>query len=230
MRFNLLRFIVNNSHSCISSRGFGAKLVRFNKTNEIPDTWKDELERSMCIFPDFISEKEEEILLKEIEPYMRRLRYEYAHWDNAIHGYRETEKRQWDSECTKILDRVREKAFSKNVRQLPSVHVLDLAEDGWIKPHVDSIKFCGDVIAGLSLLTSSIMRLTMVGYEKEISKDYLLPRRSLYIMSGVARHKFNHEILKNEESYFEGRHIPKTRRISVICRCEPVQTTKECTV
>lgn len=39
--------------------------------------------------------------------------------------------------------------------------------------------------------------------------------------SGVARYKYNHEILKSEESYFEGRHVPKSRRISIICRSEP---------
>lgn len=41
------------------------------------------------------------------------------------------------------------------------------------------------------------------------------------IFSGVARYKYNHEILKSEESYFKGQHISKSRRISVICRSEP---------
>jgi len=93
------------------------------------------------------------------------------------------------------------------------------------------------------------MKLTIEGREKEYVECFLLPRRSLYIMrfslslliivssllsiyyqvfinifvyfSGVARYKYNHEILKSEESYFEGRHVPKSRRISIICRSEP---------
>lgn len=43
-------------------------------------------------------------------------------------------------------------------------------------------QFCGDVIAGLSLLSDSVMRLTMVSHEQDYREDFLLPRRSLYIM------------------------------------------------
>jgi len=32
------------------------------------------------------------------------------------------------------------KAFPSEVTQLLLVHVLDLAPEGWIKPHVDSIR------------------------------------------------------------------------------------------
>lgn len=44
--------------------------------------------------------------------------------------------------------------------------------------------------------------------------------------SGVARQKYNHEILKSEESYFQGQKIPRSRRISIICRSE-VEGNKE---
>ncbi|KAG7207924.1 hypothetical protein KM043_009513 [Ampulex compressa] len=175
----------------------------------------------MQIYPDFINEEEEQSLMQEINPYIKRLRYEMSHWDDAIHGYRETERKQWNEGNTKILNRVREKAFPKEMSQLQLIHILDLSAEGWIKPHVDSIKFCGGIIAGLSLLTDSIMKLTMVDHENECFENFLLPRRSLYIMSGAARYKFNHEILKSEESYYQGQHIPKGRRISIICRSEP---------
>ena len=39
-----------------------------------------------------------------------------------------------------VLQRVRDAAFEPGVPQLVLVHVLDLAKDGYIKPHVDSIK------------------------------------------------------------------------------------------
>ncbi|XP_014474166.1 PREDICTED: alpha-ketoglutarate-dependent dioxygenase alkB homolog 7, mitochondrial [Dinoponera quadriceps] len=183
--------------------------------------WEVELHNTMKILPNFVSEKEEVTLIQEIEPYMKKLRYEFSHWDNAIHGYRETEWRKWNEDNSKILDRVRKTAFPPEIAQLSLVHILDLSAEGWIKPHVDSIRFCGGIIAGLSLLSDSVMRLTMVDHEKECMECFLLPRRSLYIMSGVARYKYNHEILKTEESNFEGRHVPKSRRISVICRSEP---------
>ncbi|XP_034942528.1 alpha-ketoglutarate-dependent dioxygenase alkB homolog 7, mitochondrial isoform X2 [Chelonus insularis] len=152
---------------------------------------------------------------------MKRLRYEFSHWDDAIHGYRETEKANWNKENMKILDKVRKIAFPPGMPQLKFVHVLDLAAEGKIKPHVDSIRFCGDIIAGLSLLSDSVMRLTSVEKESDCREDFFLPRRSLYIMSGAARHKYNHEILGPDESIFEGKKVEKTRRISIICRCEP---------
>ncbi|XP_070157680.1 alpha-ketoglutarate-dependent dioxygenase alkB homolog 7, mitochondrial [Polyergus mexicanus] len=186
----------------------------------VPKDWKIELYNTMKVLPHFISEKEEDILIQEVDPYMKRLRYEYSHWDNAIHGYRETEWKKWSKDSSQILDRVRKEAFPLEMTQLSLVHILDLASEGWIKPHIDSVRFCGDIIAGLSLLTDSVMKLTMEGHEKECIECFLLPRRSLYIMSGVARYKYNHEILKSEESYFEGRHVPKSRRISIICRSE----------
>ena len=36
-----------------------------------------------------------------------------------------------------------------------------------------------------------------------------------------ARFEYAHEVLKNEDSYFMGQHIKRTRRISIICRNEP---------
>ncbi|XP_076683738.1 alpha-ketoglutarate-dependent dioxygenase alkB homolog 7, mitochondrial [Andrena cerasifolii] len=192
-----------------------------NKIDTDAENWKEELRATMQIIPNFVNSEEESSLIAEADPYMKRLRYEQSHWDDAIHAYRETERKQWNESNEKIISRIRERAFPEGMQQLQFIHVLDLAAEGWIKPHVDSIKFCGEIIAGLSLLSDSVMRLTMVGKETTHKEDFLLPQRSLYIMSGPARYNYNHEILKNEESYFEGRHIPKTRRISIICRCQP---------
>ena len=32
---------------------------------------------------NFISEEEQTLLLKEIEPYLKRQKYQYDHWDNV---------------------------------------------------------------------------------------------------------------------------------------------------
>ncbi|XP_066498426.1 alpha-ketoglutarate-dependent dioxygenase alkB homolog 7, mitochondrial isoform X2 [Hoplias malabaricus] len=170
---------------------------------------------------DFITEEEEKELLRELEPGLKKRRYEFNHWDDAIHGFRETEKLQWGSECTGVLARVRATAFPEGSPLLGPVHVLDLDKTGFIKPHVDSVKFCGSTIAGICLLSDSVMRLV----REENSADWvdlLLSRRSLYILRDEARFKFTHEILKDEESYFSGQKVPRHRRISVICRNLPV--------
>uniref|UniRef100_A0A3P8SEX7 Alpha-ketoglutarate-dependent dioxygenase alkB homolog 7, mitochondrial n=1 Tax=Amphiprion percula TaxID=161767 RepID=A0A3P8SEX7_AMPPE len=168
----------------------------------------------------FITEEEEAALLQELEPGLRRKRYEFDHWDDAIHGYRETERVTWGAACEEILTRVRSAAFPEGSSLLGPVHVLDLDKAGYIKPHIDSIKFCGSTIAGLSLLSDSIMRLVKEDDSSEWL-DLLLSRRSLYILRDQARYQYTHEILKDEESVFNGQKVPRQRRISVICRNLP---------
>uniref|UniRef100_A0A2K5RI06 Uncharacterized protein n=1 Tax=Cebus imitator TaxID=2715852 RepID=A0A2K5RI06_CEBIM len=103
---------------------------------------------------------------------------------------------------------------------LSSVHVLDLEARGYIKPHVDSVKFCGATIAGLSLLSPSVMRLVHTQEPGEWL-ELLLEPGSLYILRGSACYDFSHEILREEESFFGERRIPRGWQISVICRSLP---------
>ncbi|XP_028679324.2 alpha-ketoglutarate-dependent dioxygenase alkB homolog 7, mitochondrial [Erpetoichthys calabaricus] len=166
---------------------------------------------------DFISEEEERTLLEELEPVLKRKHYEYDHWDDAIHGYRETERSQWNEKNSRVLQRVRDVAFPLGAKQLHLVHVLDLHRKGYIKAHVDSVKFCGSTIAGICLLSSSVMRLISEKNPTDVV-DLLLPRRCLYILRDEARYNYTHEILKDEESYFNDVKINRDRRISVICR------------
>ena len=57
----------------------------------------------------------------------------------AIVGFRETERKNWNQLNSKVIQRLQDTAFdSKGTRLLPYVHVLDLADDGFIKPHIDS--------------------------------------------------------------------------------------------
>lgn len=183
-----------------------------------PDT-KEILARDMQVIYDFISEKEESQLFDEVEPYLRRLKYETSHWDDAIHGYRETERKVWSEKNKAVIQRVRDTAFPAGTPQLAYVHVLDLQKEGYIKPHVDAVKFCGNTIAGISLLSPSIMRLVHTE-DKTKFADILLERRSLYIMKDSARYDYTHEVLP-DESKFKGKPVQKDRRISVICRNEP---------
>ncbi|XP_054708780.1 alpha-ketoglutarate-dependent dioxygenase alkB homolog 7, mitochondrial-like isoform X3 [Uloborus diversus] len=159
-------------------------------------------------------------LIAEVDPFLKRRRYEIDHWDGAITTYKETEKMDWNVQNSEVLQRVRDIAFTPQCSQIKHVHVLDIAKHGYIKPHVDSIKFCGDTIAGLSLLSSSIMRLAKEN-NKEKFVDVLLSRRSLYIMKGTSRYDFTHEILEDAKSYFKNKHVPRDRRVSIICRNEP---------
>lgn len=190
-----------------------------------PNTLSD-LTDSFIVYNDFISEEEETSLMNELEPYMRRLRYERDHWDDAIHGYRETERRQWNAENNSILKRVSDIAFPPPTPKLAYVHILDLEKSGVIKPHIDAVRFCGNTIAGLSLLSTAVMRLT---YDEDESKraDILLSRRSLYIMRDNSRYLYKHAVLGENESVFNGQKIERDRRVSVIMRNEPDKNISE---
>ncbi|XP_017054815.1 alpha-ketoglutarate-dependent dioxygenase alkB homolog 7, mitochondrial [Drosophila ficusphila] len=205
-------------------RSGSTSLVEF--TGQWPCSDKQEFESSMQVIRNFVTAEEEETLMREIEPQVRRLPYETSHWDDAIHGYREVECKKWSSDNRTVLDRVAKRAFGGLV--MPLVHILDLEEAGVIKPHVDSTRFCGSTIAGISLLSDCVMRLKRVTEDPASkSADILLPRRSLYIMSHLARYEFTHEILASEKSWFGKRLVNRKRRISVICRNEPSSHTQE---
>lgn len=181
------------------------------------------LKDAAVVRPGFLSQDEEETLSRELEPQLRRRRYEYDHWDAAIHGFRETEKSRWSEPSRAILQRVQAAAFGPGQTLLSPIHVLDLEPRGYIKPHVDSVKFCGATIAGLSLLSPSVMRLVHT-QQPEQWLELLLEPGSLYILRDSARYDFSHEILRDEESFFGERRVPRGRRISVICRSVPEGT------
>lgn len=181
------------------------------------------LKTDFVVYENFISLEEEKSLLTEIEPYLSRLRYEHNHWDNAIHAYKETERKNWNEFNKNTLNRIKSVAFESTEIPLPYVHVLDIEKVGYIKPHVDSVKFCGRTIAGLSLLSPCVMRLAL---EKDKTKygDLLLLPRSLYIMRDRSRFEFTHEVLPEDTSIFKGKRVPRDRRISIIQRLIPKQT------
>ncbi|VDM44011.1 unnamed protein product [Toxocara canis] len=196
-------------------------LVFFHNESAWPSTMKDLISRSCFVIPNFITEKEEQSLLAEIEPHMKRLRYEKSHWDDAIHLYREREQRSWSKENETIIQRVRDISFKKGDAHLSYVHILDLHKDGVIKAHIDSTRYCGDVISGMCLLSDAVLRLRHKDRKDELIMDLLVPRRCLYRMGEYGRYEFTHEVLGKDESFFKGKPVPRERRISVICRDLP---------
>ena len=58
----------------------------------------------------------------------------------AIHGYRETERSRWTQKNKLNLQKVGDLAFPLGKPQMTYVHVLDLAKEGHIKAHIDSVR------------------------------------------------------------------------------------------
>jgi len=75
----------------------------------------------------------------------------------AIVGYRETEKKDWNQKNKAVLQRVRALAFAPGVLQLEHVHVLDVMPGGVIRPHIDSTRVSSaDMVCLHCTLTSVV--------------------------------------------------------------------------
>lgn len=114
-----------------------------------------------------------------------------------------------------MLDRIRNHLRDAQHVSIPAesnsawlpCHAIDLKKDGELNAHVDSIKFSGDLVAGLSLLSPCIMRLRP-DPENEARQDrntkwvdLFLPPLSLYALTGVSRYAYSHELLPSGSTF-----------------------------
>ncbi|KAG8236628.1 hypothetical protein J437_LFUL016460 [Ladona fulva] len=129
---------VKKNVDCSKFTGLYPNYLDFSK--QFDASSREEFSRDMRVLDNFVTEDEETSLVEELSPVLNELHYEFDHWDDAIHGFRETERLKWNDDNMKIINRVRRIAFPPNSGHLYLVHVLDLAKDGHIKPHIDSIR------------------------------------------------------------------------------------------
>ena len=108
-----------------------------------PNTTAEQL--GLHLYPRVITPQEEASLLAELEKPLKRNRYDSAHWDNAIVNYREMHKSKWSEANTAILDKMRQLPAIKHMN-LGATHVLDLAAEGEILPHVDSVSYVSECV------------------------------------------------------------------------------------
>lgn len=234
----------SSSSSTSSSSTSSSSLLSFESAPTVDPT-----RFPLTVLPDFITEEEEATLVADAERMLRRHSYEASHWDQAIVGFREAQRSfgMLSPSSRAVALRVVAQLPPGSVPQ-PFFHFLDLLPDGVIHKHVDSVKFSGQSILGLSLLSDGVMRFhreaaatlaagseTLGGFERKAPEadwrpapgsgavgevvSALLPRRSLYVMTGLARYGFSHEVTVGEQ-FFAGRRILRTRRIAAILRDE----------
>lgn len=58
-----------------------SSLIMFN--GQWPAIESELLLADMRIIPNFVTTVEEESFMKELEPYLKRMRYEFDHWDDV---------------------------------------------------------------------------------------------------------------------------------------------------
>ena len=209
-----LRCILSRRIRKISLEG-----TRFN-SNKVEISFVDFTDhKSLIIKEDFITREEEKFLLDDVETKLKRMKYEFDHWDGVIHGYREIQKLNWSAPAQRVIGRLRSLVPPPI---LPHTHVLDLSADGYIKPHTDSIEYCGNALAVLTLLSDAVIKLEHCDKTGEWFK-MLIKRNSVYVMEGKLRYEYKHSILVGEEAVINGERVEKGRRLSVIVRADVTQ-------
>ena len=83
-----------------------------------------------------------------------------------------------------------------------------------IRPHVDAPVFA-DVIVGVTLGSTCVMEFARAGHPTE---RVLLEPRSAMVLAGEARHEWQHAIPARTEDEWEGRTLPRARRVSLTFR------------
>mmetsp|Transcript_35068 Transcript_35068/g.55152 ORF Transcript_35068/g.55152 Transcript_35068/m.55152 type:complete len:220 (+) Transcript_35068:102-761(+) len=168
-------------------------LVTFSHEN-----LRNSLQGDIRVFEEVVSTKEEESIVRELDAIFARKRYATNHWDGVIESYKESERLSWaDEENHKIVQKIQRFISGHVDFHFPGflpTHAIDLSEEGFISPHIDSIKFSGGFVAGLSLLSHSVMKFQDERNSLNIIEAQL-PPRSLYLMTGDVRYHYTHEIL-----------------------------------
>ena len=168
--------------------------------------------------------------------WMYRKRYLRGHWDAVIQKYREFTFTDVDPALNNfVFDPIRALIHQNHLNQNSSVrwlppHVIDLHEDGGISAHVDSTRFSGSVVCGLSLLSTCIMRLRPANEDGTSNDDHtkfvdlLLEPGSLYVLQGDGRYKYSHELRPSNATFVrpcrDPQMVPRARRFSIIFRDE----------
>ncbi|KAF8516923.1 hypothetical protein BU17DRAFT_92292 [Hysterangium stoloniferum] len=140
--------------------------------------------------------------------------FEEGHYDGVITEYRETHVTLWphNSLLEPILHRIYTLLpCAKNDIQ---THLLHLASEGMILPHVDNVDASGSWIAGISLGGERVLRL-----ENEAGDmfELLLLSGSAYVQSDNVRFSYKHSILPGG-GIFKGVPVATSQRLSVMLR------------
>ena len=141
-----------------------------------------DVQQFLRVVPNFLTGDEEAAFVRAVAPKLQRQRYQGNHWDAVINKYKETElpvaehlPEQGEHAVLRAAMQ-RAVAYLRRVAQDPAMvvmppHVIDLAADGHIGPHVDSVKFSGGMVAGLSLLSDRVMRLAPCSPHDAVAND-----------------------------------------------------------
>jgi alkylated DNA repair protein alkB family protein 7 len=140
---------------------------------------------------------------------------EEGHYDGVIRHFREMHVTSWPESDVPGLPPLIERLQKLCPTPDTQTHILHLASNGEILPHVDNLQASGNWILGVSLGAERIMRMESTDGSDD-SFDVLLPSGSVYLQRDTVRFHYRHSILK--EGSFLGREIKCGPRLSIMIR------------
>ncbi|KAI0673039.1 hypothetical protein C8Q78DRAFT_969508 [Trametes maxima] len=120
--------------------------------------------------------------------------FQEGHFDGVIKHYREMHVTSWPEdmpELPPLLHRLRQVHPDQDTQ----THILHLASNGEILPHVDNLEASGSWILGVSLGDERVLRLENPSSPEECC-ELSLPSGSVYIQRDSVRYNYQHAILK----------------------------------
>lgn len=215
---------------------------------------RDTYPHDFALFANIITEEEERQLVNDLQVLFKKKKYINNHWDSVISFYKEIEldENTLNDHSRNIFDRCRKfiDDHTKNNYEYLPLHAIELAPQGHIgkivmaiqnfevlnrsftpflaDAHVDSVKFSGELVSGLSLLSDRVLTLLPSDSEGNVIDSvnssnvtnvkayaFLVPSRSLYFIKGSLRYEYAHSILGVNHTT---KRIPTKKRISVMFR------------
>lgn len=155
---------------------------------------------------NFITDEQESLLIEQIDQQQfsnelkrRTIQYgkRYSYQDKLLHDTNDIPDFLKD-----VVEKINEK-YNKNFNQ---IIINEYLPGQCITKHIDNIRFFGNTIVVLSLLSDTHMTFSKQYVESDVVK---LERCSLLALTGEMRYKYCHEI--------KAKHI-KSRRLSITFR------------
>ncbi|KAI0797628.1 hypothetical protein C8Q75DRAFT_11364 [Abortiporus biennis] len=128
-----------------------------------------------------------------------------GHYDGVIKRYREMHVSSWP-EGVPGLKEILDKIHAVHPTEPSQTHLLHLASDGEIFPHVDNLGASGSWILGVSLGGERLLRVENVE-DPSNTYELMLPSGSLYIQKDSIRFGFKHSVTKPPDMQNPGQRL-----------------------